>query len=184
MKEFEFKYFVSKDIFYELINKIKNKYPDSTSKNKLQINYYYDTENYDLHKQGVTCRIRLSEDKIIGQYKEHYLNGSHCSKETDFQVNELPRTIMRGEQRLIFQGELVTTRMSFSITPYVKIECDVNFYLGNCDYEIEIEYEDGYYDFAKQIADSLMLTEINNFSKYDRFLKAKNVSYEYTINIF
>ena len=173
MKEFEIKCLVSMSTFYDLIQKIKTKYPNSTSKTKLQINYYYDTENYDLHKQGMTCRIRLSEDKIIGQYKEHYLDGSHCSKETDFQVNELPQTIMKEEQRLIFLGELVTTRMSFLITSYVKIECDVNFYLGNCDHEIEIEYEDGYYDFAKQIADSLMLTEINNFSKYDRFLKAK-----------
>ena len=80
---------------------------------------------------------------------------------------------MKRDNILLFQGELVTQRISFLVTPFVKIECDVNYYWGNCDYEIEIEYEDGYYDDAKQIADSLMLKDNNNDNKYDRFMKAK-----------
>ena len=173
LKEFEFKYIVDQSTFCDLIDKIKTQYPNVIPKSKVQVNYYYDTDNYDLHKQGVTCRIRLSEKGMIGQYKEHYRDDSHCSQETEFAVNELPKTIMIHDTTLLFQGELVTQRISFLVTPFVKIECDTNYYWGNCDYEIEIEYEDGYFDDAKQIADSLMLKDNNNDNKYDRFMKSK-----------
>ena len=76
---------------------------------------------------------------------------------------------------MFYQGQLATHRKSYKILNAVKIECDVNMYLGHCDYEIEIEYSEEAYDQAKQIAEKLLLTNINLVNKYERFMKAKQL---------
>lgn len=173
MEERELKYLLPSKKFYDVIDQIKTLFPNITEKNKLQINYYYDTDKLELLREGITCRIRQSEEKLLGQYKKHSSNDIHRSQESEFEVSQLSLQIERDGQILLFQGQLVTHRESYKISPSIKIECDINMYLGHCDYEMEIEYSEGMYDLAKQIAEKLSLTKINLISKYERFMKAK-----------
>lgn len=175
VEERELKYLLSMDKFYSVIEQIRKMFPDIAIKDKLQINYYYDTDQYDLLHAGTTCRVRQSGAELRGQYKEHSVDDIYRSQESEFQLCQLPSKIEKNGQTMFFQGQLVTHRKSYRISSAVKIECDVNMYLGNCDYEIEIEYSEEAYDQAKQIAAKLLLTNINFVNKYERFMKARQL---------
>ena len=174
-EERELKYLLPMDSFYNVIDLLKKTFPDIITKEKLQINYYYDTDQYDLLRAGITCRVRQSGAELLGQYKKHSVEDVHRSQEIEFQLCQLPLIIEKNGQTMFFQGQLITRRKSYKISRAVKIECDVNIYLGCCDYEIEIEYSEEAYDQAKQIAENLSLTNINLVSKYERFMKAKQL---------
>ena len=174
-EERELKYLLPMDSFYNVVELIQKTFPDITTKEKLQINYYYDTDQYDLLRAGITCRVRQSGAELLGQYKERSVDDVHRSQETEFQLCQLPLIIEKNGQTMFYQGQLATHRKSYKISNAVKIECDVNMYLGNCDYEIEIEDSEEAYDWAKQIAEKLLLTNINLVNKYERFMKAKQL---------
>lgn len=174
-EERELKYLLPMDSFYNVVELIKKTFPDITTKEKLQINYYYDTDQYDLLRAGITCRVRQSGAELLGQYKEHSVEDVHRSQENEFHLCQLPSKIEKDGRTMFFQGQLITHRKSYKISRAVKIECDVNMYLGSCDYEIEIEYSEDAYDQAKQIAAKLLLTNINLVNKYERFMKAKQL---------
>ena len=175
MEERELKYLLSAEIFYDVVEQIKKIFLNVSVKEKLQVNYYYDTDQFDLLQEGITCRIRQSEKGLLGQYKKHSAGDIHRSQEIEFQLCQLPSKIEKDGLTMFFQGQLVTHRKSYKISRTVKVECDVNMYLGNCDYEIEIEYLEEAYDLAKQIAEKLSLTNINLVNKYERFMKAKQL---------
>ena len=60
------------------------------------------------------------------------------------------------------QGELVTHRISIRPSDSLSIDFDVNFYLGKCDYEIEMEFKDMAEKGTKVLIDKLDLMKYIN----------------------
>ena len=89
-EERELKYLLPMASFYNVVELIKKTFPDIATKEKLQINYYYDTNQYDLLRAGITCRVRQSGAELLGQYKEHSVEDVHRSQENEFHLCQLP----------------------------------------------------------------------------------------------
>lgn len=106
----------------------------------LQTNFYFDTDDFSMNQKGITCRIRSKNGKFKATVKNHIKNHSELSIEKtmdlgsqlDLQVFEL--------MGLHLQGCLVTERCVVYKDPFCEFVLDRNTYLGQTDYEMEIEY--------------------------------------------
>ncbi|MBE6799017.1 MAG: CYTH domain-containing protein [Ruminococcaceae bacterium] len=106
-----------------------------------QINYYYDTEDFDYDYKGITCRIREKNGQFVATVKEHKTGGSDCSIERSRFVNNEADTVLFRGMGVTFQGKLVTDRIVTEPVNGVKVMLDHNIYLETEDFELEIEYE-------------------------------------------
>ena len=70
MLEFEKKIIIHPTEYIKLFNSIDGK-------TFVQINHYYDTDDFDFNKKGVTCRIREKGNEYKATIKRH----SHDKKE-------------------------------------------------------------------------------------------------------
>lgn len=152
-----------------------------------QVNYFYDTANQFWHKHDVTIRIRKIGNKYLLQTKQR-TKQDRVRLEIEKEIGKLPKQIElskefvqinRHQYKLIeLQGALITQRTSFYCENNVRIDFDINYYLGNKDYEIEIEYPERLSEAAKQIA--LQLVDKDGHSqvigKRIRFYNAKKLS--------
>ncbi len=127
-----------------------------------QTNYYYDTENFDLIKKSVTCRIR----KIKGEY---YLQmklpnkGEYSRTELEREIDGLPETLsgkllselsgMKNLPDVKLIGELSTLRLVKKFAG-MEIDLDKSRYFGKTDYELELEFTENEYA-AKELFNSL-----------------------------
>lgn len=184
MLEKEMKLLFDSDKYYELKSSIEKNLPSVYTDNFIQINYYYDTEDYLLEKSKNTLRVRQKGENLKLQYKYKKLqsDGINICEEYERTLDKLPMIVSekllpmvsdaRRKYRLI--GMLVTQRSNYYYKSVV-VSFDMNFYLGICDYELEIEFED--YNDAREILSLLkvdMLIE-NIPSKYSRFIKLLNI---------
>lgn len=171
--EKEFKYLVNADQFQELLSKCKEEYP--FIKHKLQANYYYDTDENALNKSRTTVRIRQQHSDMKLQIKRHRKNkdGLATSDEYSGQIDTLPSTLKIPDvyDILILKGVLITERTMFSFGKNSTICFDSNMYLGICDYEIEIEVDDGDINLARMAIEDLGLTSKLFLSKSERFFR-------------
>ena len=110
-------------------------------KNAVQINYYYDTNDFELNGKEITCRIREKNGICTATIKEHRINGSDCSVETSKVLKDRYDDSIFREMGLSCQGSLETLRSTYAPVSGIKIMLDCNAYLGIVDYELEIEYE-------------------------------------------
>ena len=62
--ETEYKFLVSKEKFERIMDRIRMKYPELEIKERLQINYYYDTDDHYLLDRHTTLRARQIGDDI------------------------------------------------------------------------------------------------------------------------
>lgn len=120
----------------------------------IQTNYYYDTKNLDLHKNDITLRIRQIESLYRLQIKipQNDTDLINVSKEVEREIYEVPLQLELKEYGLVGElpdvksnifmlGALKTFRQSFiTCGSQLKIDVDKNMFLGNIDYEVEIEY--------------------------------------------
>ena len=105
-----------------------------------QINHYYDTENLDMNKQGITCRIREIDGKYTATVKKHKTNVSECSiEESKVAVSSIDDSFF-ADLNVKLYGSMKTERIIINDEPEIKIMLDKNTYLDTVDYEIEIEY--------------------------------------------
>lgn len=151
------------------------------SENRLQINYYYDTFDYFLNKNHETLRVRQKDNHIKLQYKynKRCENMSQISQEFEMNLEKFPIAISSqilpklypdiSDMEYFFVGVLVTERKNYSFKSAI-ISFDTNYYLGLCDYEIEIEYQD--YNDALEIVSLLNIDTYNPCfkGKYSRFV--------------
>ena len=172
MKEFEIKFIVGRTVFDRLLRQIVKDYPSARVTAKKQINYYYDTEGLDLYDKNITLRIRQSDDGFLLQEKIHTGNGIEAD-ETEKPISALPFSMQYQGKTAILQGSLQTNRTSAQIDSGIKIEFDENWYLGNHDYEIEIEYDPAQEAKAKELCQSLSLCRPNDTGKSTRFFQAR-----------
>lgn len=125
-------------------------YRYAAAKNAVQINYYYDTNDFDLNRKEITCRIREKNGVYTATVKEHLLNGSDCSAENSKVIKDRCDDSIFREMGLCCQGRLETFRSTYASAPGVKIMLDRNAYLGTVDYELEIEYENACEDAVNE----------------------------------
>lgn len=184
MQETEYKFLVDKKKFYEILELVKSFYPESQAKEKVQINYYYDTDDEYLLSRHTTLRIRQTEDDLKLELKESQLltgdDFSTCT-ETSRKIDSLKSDITLESGKFAWipftlQGNLVTRRYSIKPCESLSIDFDVNYYLGKCDYEIEMEFTESGKKGTKLLVEKLELLEYKNKTggKARRFFLAKS----------
>jgi uncharacterized protein YjbK len=184
MIENEYKFLIEKECFYNLLQKAKAYYASIKADERIQINYYYDTDALELHKQNITLRARQTEDSLKLEVKRH------LHKQDEFQTsNEIvcdihhisnnlyasshPALGLNPLQCYKLQGTLTTYRTTILQSDKVAIVFDKSFYLGICDYEIEIEFEKEHESSALSLINYLNLTQSNPLGKSTRFFNVK-----------
>lgn len=120
-----------------------------------QTNYYFDTEDYSMNQKGITYRIRAKEGIFKTTVKIHCTDNPDCSMEeelavqTEFKLNAFDKLGLR------YQGELLTERIVMYRNSFCKMVLDRNSYLGKTDFELEVEYLDGYEDEALRLLQNI-----------------------------
>lgn len=188
MIEVEYKKIITKEQYDFLANKLSSEEP-TDARRILQVNYYYDTPQMHFNKSGVTIRIRQTNIGLKGTVKEHLnINIVRKSKETDFNVTELPEFIRYNNKYLFLKGQLVTDRLIIPLDEERKITLmlDRNYYLGSTDYEMEMEFADNKEteanEYIKELEKILLIENIpldtegnvDSRNKSERFFNALN----------
>lgn len=104
-----------------------------------QINYYFDTDDFSMNDQRITCRIRFKDGRYEGTIKQHIAN-TDKSMETDIQVRNGVTDNDFIDMGLKLQGVLTTNRHIVLRDSNYEVALDKNDYLGYTDYELELEY--------------------------------------------
>lgn len=104
-----------------------------------QVNYYFDTKEFSMNRQNITCRIRLKDGKYKGTMKSH-TNNSDESTETLIEIRNGIYDNGFIDLGLTLQGELATERCVIIKDEHCEVVLDKNSYLDCEDYELEIEY--------------------------------------------
>ena len=171
--ETEYKFLVSKEQFDKYFSLFVKKYGKATT--KLQINYYYDTEDNMLNKNDVTVRIRQERGKLKWQVKKHSEKSGalFSSDEYSGSIEELPRFLRVDgvKEELLLKGSLVTERRVINFGAGGNLCFDISMYLGVIDYEIEVEYPDQDKPMGDAIADIIDSNSEATATKSDRFIK-------------
>jgi uncharacterized protein YjbK len=116
------------------------KHRSEASRSSVHINHYYDTDGFEMDKQGITCRIREANGVFTATVKEHGRQEKDCSMETSRKVKNQYDDCLFQNKNITYQGFLKTTRMALASRPGISTMLDRNDYLGTVDYELEIEY--------------------------------------------
>ena len=171
MNEHELKYMLDGAGYDACIKALCDKCKECGTE-RLIINYYYDTAARALHKEGITLRIRQIGDRLQGQIKRHDKGASADSNESYFEVSELPSAIRFEGRKAKLLGALVNKRTVFKADG-MEFDLDAVSYLGNSDYELEIEFAEGKEAEAHAAAISLGVAFLpKRGGKFSRFLKA------------
>ncbi len=133
MIELEKKVLITEEEYYTLLKHFKvSKTPS------LQINYYFDTDDYSMNKKGITYRIRAKNNGFVATIKEH--QNRDCSIEQNVGISSTFNPRIFEDIGLSLQGNLITERSVLFKNNYCKVVLDKNTYLGIIDFELEIEY--------------------------------------------
>lgn len=104
----------------------------------VQKNYYYDTEDFLLNRQGITYRIR--EKDGIYEVTAKYPYGDSVRKEVSHSICSVPKSLIFDKKTVNLHGMMETERIFLYRDEMCEIVIDKNTYLGEVDYELEIEY--------------------------------------------
>ena len=179
MIEHEIKYMLTAEQYEHILRLF------SVKSTVVQTNYYYDTEDLDMNKRGITCRIREKNDSYVATVKQH-LGGFESLEMSQVLQSLLDDSLFTGK-KLKRWGNLTTERACVSEENEMIVFLDKNSYLGVIDYELEIEYPPGMIKCAKRVAKKLFqLTNVqvegnemvNSESKAQRFFKRVRVNKE------
>lgn len=146
MLEYEKKISLSENEYlriFHLIGKRKTNYR--------QVNYYFDSNDFKMNSQGITCRIREKDGKYKATIKAHKQTNRECSIEKTREVlNQYDDSLFSG-MHLELQGELTTERTILFSDGRCEVALDKNTYLGITDYEMEVEYIPEYENCAMNL---------------------------------
>lgn len=156
MLEYEKKIMLTQDEFKVLLEQM-----GKGAKTVIQTNRYFDTDDYFMSKNNITCRIRDKEGVYVSTIKAHSING--CSMEKDLHVTDDPNCNVFQRFGAKFKGELKTKRTVIHKDQNCEIVLDANSYLGYEDYELEVEYSERYEEQAikliGKVANILVLSD-------------------------
>jgi len=142
MTEFEKKMILTKDEYEYLLEFFDKLSPLNKNQSVKQINYYFDTDDLEMNRQNITCRVRLKDGRYKGTMKHHFFETDRSTEEKiehfiDLDHNEFTNMGMR-----LF-GHMETERRTIMEDSDYKVVLDKNKYLDDVDYELEIEYRFG-----------------------------------------
>ncbi|MGN1081648.1 MAG: CYTH domain-containing protein, partial [Acutalibacteraceae bacterium] len=103
-------------------------------------NHYYDTDNLEMNRAGITCRIRETDGRFKAVIKTHKTDGGECSREDSFPADGAGNAITVNGRSYNYKGTLITFRKIKKYNEKISLMLDKNEYLGVTDYELEIEY--------------------------------------------
>ena len=183
MVEKEMKFLVDKETFELMLKRIEDVYPDAAKKEIIQINYYYDTADFELAKQNITLRVREIDNVFYLQTKQNKqtVDGIRFAEESEKALKNLPQNISGKDAELDTNktyellGKLVTKRKRFLLKNGTKIDCDINEYNGKTDYEIELEIES---EVPEAFVSEFKCESCKHEGKYKRFVK----EFKYEVN--
>lgn len=136
MMEFEKKVLLSRREYEFILNRKQGVPP-----RRVQINHYYDTDDYAFNRLGITCRIRESKGRFEATIKAHRSGAGECSVETSRPAENERDARLFDAMGVHLQGYLTTYRTQLAHWKGLDIVLDENTYLGRTDYELEIEYD-------------------------------------------
>lgn len=139
MLEHEYKYTITKESLDAIAEELKKQENIVSIKRGVQINYYYDTQDFVFQSEGTTIRIRQKESGMQLQVKKKNYYGLHKNLETVSEIIAIPSTMTIDNKIVEHKGHLVTDRTRYIFADGVKVYLDINFYCGIVDYEMEIE---------------------------------------------
>lgn len=176
MNEIEKKELLSKEQYLSCLEYLSNQL---VGNRKLQVNYYYDTDSFDLYQKGETLRVRQKDEQLKLEYKfnKSIQNNIRTCEEYESALEALPLTIENDALNLQgcrLLGTLITERYDFKINNTV-LSLDKNYYLGVTDYEIEMESEDGFtgVDFMQTFGISFEKPITGKYQRFVNLLKSR-----------
>lgn len=192
MIESEYKCMIDGSLYQDIINKLNL---ECKGKTVIQINYYYDTEDFSLDKNNITFRIRQKDEKLSMEIKcPIEKNGLlRVKNEIIYTIDRVPNCIDLGKSDLfnyldgtcniMLIGSLITERTSYAVKKGIKVDIDKSYYFGNVDYELEIEFEENLQKEALKLLEELTLNGKNvpDGGKRDRFINKLRQMHEYTL---
>jgi uncharacterized protein YjbK len=152
----------------------------------LQLNYYYDSSNLDLFRRNITFRIRQKSGCLKEEVKSLINKSGHLNVKKEFErtidrlplavdlsVHSYPELVSVGEVVFLL-GMLVTERYTNTKFPGLTICLDRSQYLGLVDYELEVEFDEGYHDDCMRILSKIGIAHVKKGSlgKNARFMHA------------
>lgn len=140
MTELEKKLLLTEDEYDYLMEHLGYETPLISKPIATQINYYFDTDDFSMNRQNTTCRIRLKDGKYKATMKKHSSDGDQ-STETEMEICNGLESNTFTDMGLKLQGELITKRCIVFKDANCEAVLDKNEYLGQTDYELEIEYK-------------------------------------------
>ena len=139
MTELEKKLLLTEDEYDYLMEHLSYENPLIQKPITIQINYYFDSDDFSMNRQNTTCRIRLKDGKYKATMKKH-ASGGDQSTETEMKIYDGLESNAFTDMGLKLQGELITKRCVVFKDANCEAVLDKNEYLGHTDYELEIEY--------------------------------------------
>lgn len=173
MLEYEYKYQALKSDFERIRSEMKKNKKAVHIDRRIQINYYYDTENLVFQSKGITVRVRQKENGLKLQLKRKNYYGENRNLETETDIQRIPNALTVEGCEVTLKGQLVTDRTRYVLENGIKLDLDVNLYCGIVDYEIEAELPDS--TSEADIPESVRKLIPAEFGKAARFYKAKAV---------
>ncbi len=140
MTELEKKLLLTEDEYDYLMEHLGYESPLIQKPITTQVNYYFDTDDFSMNRQNTTCRIRLKDGKYKATMKKHSSAGDQ-STETEMEIYNGLESNAFTNMGLKLQGELITKRCIVFKDANCEAVLDKNEYLGQTDYELEIEYK-------------------------------------------
>ena len=153
MTELEKKLLLTEDEYDYLMERLGQDEPLLLKPITTQINYYFDTDDFSMNRQNTTCRIRLKNGRYKATMKKHS-SGDDKSTETEMTIHNGLESNAFTDMGLKLQGELITRRCVVFKDAACEAVLDKNEYLGQTDYELEVEYT------AKHEKDALAILKI------------------------
>lgn len=167
--EYEKKFLLTKEEYLKLISSLcVNITPI------IQTNHYYDTDNFELNDQGITCRIREKNNKFTATIKTHLSDKSLEQSKIVTDENDIS---LFSNYNVDYQGKLTTHRTKLFCGDGYEIVIDRNEYLSTEDYELEAEYTNENEDVLTaplKLISNILNIDINDF--YARSTESKNKS--------
>lgn len=166
-KEYEYKKLLTLKEYKDLILKLSKKY---TGDEFVQVNYYYDDNNFTLFNKNETVRVRQKTDKLSLERKfnkKYSANGKRVCEEKIDTIDNLPMNLLIDYNEYNYIGNLVTIRKNYFIDNCI-ISLDANYYLGKVDYELEIESNEDF--LLPRFITKLVDLDSNAAGKYTRFV--------------
>lgn len=136
MFEYEKKFLLKRDEF--LCLKCN---PYCQGKPERQVNFYFDTDDFDYDEKGITCRIREKNGKHKATIKNHRIGKDGCSEEKTCDAEDENDAVLFKDMGVSFRGTLTTDRVTAVPAEGVKIMLDHSTYLETEDFELEVEYD-------------------------------------------